>query len=92
MGYESQGKQIESDESTIIMYYTDEIEMNFSGMYPSFANNDRTPDYNYPKDMQNASVLYMEVTEKESGDTFIMEGIGIEEINRVINNGDYQFF
>lgn len=91
LGYEAQGKQIETDESTVIMYYTDEIDMSFSGMFPSFKNNDKTPDYTYPKDMQNASVLYMEVKEKESGDTFIMEGIGIDEVDRVIKIEDYQF-
>ncbi len=41
--------------------------------------------------MQNASVLYMEVTEKESGDTFIMEGVSIEEVDRKILIADYQF-
>lgn len=91
LGYEAQGKQIETDESTVIIYYTDEIKMSFSGMFPSFKNNEKTPDYDYPKDMQNASVLYMEVTEKESGDTFTMEGIAIEEVNRTIKTGDYQF-
>ncbi|MFP8488421.1 hypothetical protein ACKGJO_04915 [Gracilimonas sp. Q87] len=91
LGYNTQGKKIESDESTIIMYYTDEIDMNFSGMFPSFSNNEKTPDYNYPQDMREASVLYMEVTENESGDKFIMEGIGIDETDRVITNGDYQF-
>ena len=91
LGYEAQGKQIETDESTIIMYYTDEINMSFSGMFPSFKNNEKTPNYNYPKDMRNASVLYMEVTEKESGDTFIMEGISIDEVDRNIRIEDYQF-
>lgn len=91
LGYEAMGKQIETDESTVIMYYTDEIDMSFSGMFPSFNNNEKTPEYNYPKDMQNASVLYMEVTEKESGDTFIMEGVSIEEVDRKIMIADYQF-
>ncbi|HKK62073.1 MAG TPA: hypothetical protein VJ951_05910, partial [Bacteroidales bacterium] len=91
LGYEAQGKQIETDESTIIMYYTDEINMSFSGMFPSFKNNEKTPNYNYPKDMENTSVLYMEVTEKESGDTFIMEGISIDEVDRNIRIEDYQF-
>jgi hypothetical protein len=91
LGYEAEGKQIETDESTVIMYYTDEINMSFSGMFPSFNNNEKTPDYDYPKDMQNASVLYMEVTEKESGDTFIMEGLSIDKVDRKIRIEDYQF-
>ena len=65
--------------------------MSFSGMFPSFNNNEKTPDYEYPKDMRNASILYMEVTEKESGDTFIMEGISIDEVDRNITIKDYQF-
>ena len=92
LGYEAQGKQIENNESTVIMYYTNEIDMSFSGMFPSFKNNEKTPDYGYPDDMRNASVLYMKVTEKESGDTFTMEGVSIDETNRRLKTGDYQFF
>jgi|AntRauTorckE6833_2_1112554.scaffolds.fasta_scaffold01893_3 hypothetical protein len=92
LGYESYGKRIESDESIVILYYTDEIDMSFSGMFPGFSEEDDSFDYNYPLDMQNASVLYIESTEKKSGEKFIMEGIGLEKTDRVIKNGDYQFF
>ncbi len=92
-GYTAKGYQYETEQSTMIVYVTEEADVSFSG-FGSIPNRGVPVTYgnqmSYSKD---ALMLYMKFTDKDNPENeMIMECVGLDKKKLVKKNSEYNFF
>jgi len=91
LGYTAKGYKIDTPESEMIVYITDEAGVSFSGMAglpsqgvpQSFTNN--------LDEMKDTLMLYMKFTNKDNDEVMEMECVGLEKESFKKKNSDYNF-
>jgi len=91
LGYTAKGYKIDTPESEMIVYVTEEAGVTFSGMAglpnqgvpQSFTNN--------LDEMKDTLMLYMKFTNKDSDEVMEMECVGLEKESFKKKNSDYNF-
>ncbi|MGO2295020.1 MAG: DUF4412 domain-containing protein [Psychroflexus halocasei] len=94
LGYTCQGKQIENDEWTFTMYYTEEIEISFHNILNASKDQSNDPSIlrDYFKDAENSMMMYMKTVDKRKRrkETVTMECVAFEKANNDFKTNDYQ--
>lgn len=98
LGYDCKGKQIESQESIMKVYYSDKVPIDMRNIMNSGKQaskgmvGDQMLSGKEFRELSNSLILYMENTTKKNGEKFTLEGVNIEKINHNFNTSDYMSF
>ncbi|SEA34783.1 DUF4412 domain-containing protein [Psychroflexus halocasei] len=94
LGYTCQGKQIENDEWTFTMYYTDEIEISFHNILNASKDQSNDPSVlrDYFAEAEDAMMMYMKTVDKtgRKNQETIMECVAFEKVNQNFKTKNYQ--
>lgn len=96
LGFSCDGKQLENKERKIILYYTDEMEVNFAQLMQASKHQPNSTNYMdayFPNPEENM-LLYMETTEKKGRkkNVVTMECTAFDVVNKTFKTSGYQSF
>lgn len=94
LGYEAQGKLIESDDWETQMYYTEEVPIAMQHLFKSSSQNVKDPSTSaLQKQLQGLGkgvVMYLKSTDKKSNEVYTMTCTRLDKIDQNFATGDYK--